>query len=491
MEAKKKKEEEEKKKKEEEEKKRKLEEERKRKEEEERKRKEEEERKRKEEEEKKKKEEEEKKRKLEEERKRKEEEERKRKEEEERKSKVNVVDIKQGEKKKEIINKLNPQTYIVPSSKQKIYKEFNNEKNLTKSTREINTYEKIEVYTPGLIGLLNVGATCYMNSTLQCFSNIMTLREILLNEKIYNYIENNKTTKKLSFEFAEVLNNLWKNIKNSYYAPQNFKEIISEMNPLFKGVAANDPKDLILFLLETMHNELNQPQPELLKTIKNTVPDQRDFNAVFSDFIFFYLSKNKSIISDEFYGFSNNMVTCSCCSTTTHNVQVVNILFMPLEEVRLYMGYNTNYVGINDCFEYYEKIDVLPDYYCNYCRNSNNVYSKNKMVYAPKNLIINLNRGRGIEFNVNIKFDEYLDIKKYVFAFDSPFYYELTGVVCHFGSNDMGGHFIAFCKNSNTCEWYKFNDQMVTKCTFNDVTKSGMPYVLFYSYIQVDDELTD
>ena len=433
----------------------------------------------------------EKKRKEEEERKRKEEEERKRKEEEEKKSKVNVVDIKQGEKKKEIINKLNPQTYIVPSSKQKIYKEFNNEKNLTKSTREINTYEKIEVYTPGLIGLLNVGATCYMNSTLQCFSNIMTLREILLNEKIYNYIENNKTTKKLSFEFAEVLNNLWKNIKNSYYAPQNFKEIISEMNPLFKGVAANDPKDLILFLLETMHNELNQPQPELLKTIKNTVPDQRDFNAVFSDFIFFYLSKNKSIISDEFYGFSNNMVTCSCCSTTTHNVQVVNILFMPLEEVRLYMGYNTNYVGINDCFEYYEKIDVLPDYYCNYCRNSNNVYSKNKMVYAPKNLIINLNRGRGIEFNVNIKFDEYLDIKKYVFAFDSPFYYELTGVVCHFGSNDMGGHFIAFCKNSNTCEWYKFNDQMVTKCTFNDVTKSGMPYVLFYSYIQVDDELTD
>ena len=329
-----------------------------------------------------------------------------------------------------------------------------------------------------------------MNSTLQCFSNIMTLRKILLNENIFNYIKENKTTKKLSFEFTEVLNNLWKDIKGSSYAPKNFKEIISEMNPLFKGIAANDPKDLILFLLETMHNELNQPQPELLQSIINVVPDPRDFNAVFNDFMNFYLSKNKSIISDEFYGFTNNMITCSNCPTTTHNVQVNNILFMPLEEVRLFMGYNTNCVGIYDCFEYYEKIDILPDYYCNYCKRSSNVYSKNKMVYAPKNIIINLNRGRGMEYNVDIKFEEYINIRKYVFAYDSPFYYELTGVVCHFGSNDMGGHFIAFCKNSNTCEWYKFNDSMVNKCSFNDVTKSGMPYVLFYSYIEVDESFS-
>ena len=443
--------------------------------------------KRKEEEEAKKKKEEEEKKKKEEEAKKKKEEEEKKKKEEEKKNEY-FVDIKPKENSREIINKFNPLTENIPSSIQKQSKEFKNKENLTKSVHQINTNENISLYTPGLIGLLNIGATCYMNSTLQCFSNIMTLRKILLNEKIFNYISRNKATKKLSFEFAEVLNNLWKNIKNSYYAPYNFKELISEMNPLFKGIAANDPKDLILFLLETMHNELNEPQAELLQSIINTVPDPKDFNAVFYDFMNFYLSKNKSIISDEFYGFTNNMITCSYCSTTTHNVQVNNLLFMPLEEVRIFMGYNTNCVGIYDCFEYYEKIDILPDYYCNYCKRSNNVYSKNKMVYAPKNLIINLNRGKGIEYDVKINFEEYINIRKYVFAYDSPFYYELTGVVCHYGSNDMGGHFIAFCKNSDTCEWYKFNDQMVTKCPFNDVTKSGMPYVLFYSYIKVEED---
>ena len=45
----------------------------------------------------------------------------------------------------------------------------------------------------------------------------------------------------------------------------------------------------------------------------------------------------------------------------------------------------------------------------------------------------------------------------------------------------MGGHFIAYCKNSNNCQWYKYNDAIVTKISFTEIT--GLPYVLFYSYI--------
>ena len=36
-----------------------------------------------------------------------------------------------------------------------------------------------KVSTPGIIGLLNIGATCYMNATLQCFSNITRLRKCI------------------------------------------------------------------------------------------------------------------------------------------------------------------------------------------------------------------------------------------------------------------------------------------------------------------------
>ena len=70
--------------------------------------------------------------------------------------------------------------------------------------------------SPGIIGLLNKGGTCYMNATLQCFSNIKELRTKLLNEILYQELEKNKnTTKKLSFSLAEVLI-LYNNYINEY-----------------------------------------------------------------------------------------------------------------------------------------------------------------------------------------------------------------------------------------------------------------------------------
>ena len=70
-------------------------------------------------------------------------------------------------------------------------------------------------------------------------------------------LKKNKENNRLSFALAEVIKNLWVNLDKRFYPPENFKNVISEINPIFKGRAANDPKDLILFLLENIHNELN------------------------------------------------------------------------------------------------------------------------------------------------------------------------------------------------------------------------------------------
>ena len=65
-----------------------------------------------------------------------------------------------------------------------------------------------EFSKPGLIGLKNIGATCYMNSTLQCFSNCPSFKNNLL--KLYKELESGKDSKYiLSFSLAQVLKNLW------------------------------------------------------------------------------------------------------------------------------------------------------------------------------------------------------------------------------------------------------------------------------------------
>ena len=341
----------------------------------------------------------------------------------------------------------------------------------------------VNLAIPGIIGLQNIGATCYMNATLQCFSNTPKLRSYLLNKDNYSDLEHNKeSTNKLSFALAEVLKNLWEILTQRDYPPNHFKNVISEMNPLFKGIKANDPKDLILFLLETMHNELNKAPNENLKT--NYIDDTY-FESVFYDFYQNYMNKNKSIIAEEFNGYTNSMTSCGYCRTTIHNVQTFNILFFPLEEIRKFMNYKHNNVWIKDGFQFYQKNNIFPSFYCNKCKYLCQSINTNRLIYTPKTLIINLNRGRGLEYNVNIIFDEYLNIREFIFSPESPYYYELTGVICHFGSNDEGGHFIAYCKNSNNCEWYKFNDSFVSKCYFYEVQNANLPYVLFYNYVQV------
>ena len=348
---------------------------------------------------------------------------------------------------------------------------------------QLFTYNNETYFPPiepnGLVGLENVGATCYMNSTLQCFSNVKSLR---------NYFFKHKSKikgKKLSSALLQVFENLWENSNISYFAPNKFKHVISEMNSLFEGVQANDAKDLILFILENVHNELNE--------INHNIEDNKqemnclDYNSVFKSFQIFFEKNYNSVISNLFYGMNNSMMTCCNCNRTIHNVQCFNILIFPLEEVRKYKGYDQNVVNIYDCFDYNQKQDCMMGenkISCNLCHSFSNSINQTKIIISPNVLIINLNRGRGLMYDVKLNFPEYLELKNYIYYPESPHYYELIGVICHLGTSDMSGHFISFCKNSENANWYKFNDAFVTESNIAEALSFGVPYVLFYNYIQ-------
>ena len=333
----------------------------------------------------------------------------------------------------------------------------------------------------GLIGLQNVGATCYMNAALQCLSNIPKLRKYFLTNKskIYNVGIN-----KLSSALLTIFENLWENKLIDYFIPQEFKNIISKMNPLFEGIQANDTKDLLLFILETIHNELNENK---IKTPENEFYNPTNYNLVFNNFCQYFKNNFNSIISDLFYGMNNSMMTCCSCKSTTHNIQCFNILFFPLEEVRKFKGYQQNMVDLYDCFEYNQKQEFMMgdnQISCNQCYRMSNAIIQSKIIISPNILVINFNRGKGLIYDIKVNFQEYLEIKNFVYYQQSPHYYELIGVVTHLGGSDMSGHFIAFCKNSENQKWYKFNDAYVIESSFQEVVSFGVPYVLFYNYIK-------
>ena len=335
------------------------------------------------------------------------------------------------------------------------------------------------------IGLDNIGATCYMNASLQCMNNVFELTKFILKNNL-NTINTNK--KKLSLAYQEVIKNLWPKdnnyLNNTSYSPYNFKKIISEMNPLFKGIQANDSKDLILFLLETMHTELNQKKYNIKNNINQNQISIYDFNTAFNIFSTHYINNYNSVISNIFYGAECHTTKCFSCNAITYNIQCFNILIFPLEKVRLFKRFNQNQpITIADCFECHRNPELFfgeNQIYCNNCNLNSNASTQNFFVYGPNVLIINLNRGKGIQFNVKLNFELYLDISNYVCNNNGPKKYELIGVVQHYGESSMNGHYIAFCKSKFDKNWYKYNDSIVQKVNYNEMYSSGIPYVLFY-----------
>ena len=246
----------------------------------------------------------------------------------------------------------------------------------------------------------------------------------------------------------------------------------------------------------TLHDELNKEGNNNVN-FSQTIMEQRNQQLMLNNFIQNFQKTNQSIISDLFYAMNCNMIQCSSCGSQSYNYQTYFFLIFPLEEVRknkfsnfnqfndFNSMFNNNEVNIYDCFEYDKKISFMTGQnamHCNYCQKTCNSSMCTVLTTGPIILIIILNRGKGIEFNVKINFVEQLNLANYIQFGNTEVNYELIGVITHLGDSGMSGHFIAYCKNPISKTWYLYNDAMVNPVNNfkKDVIDFAMPYLLFY-----------
>ena len=271
-------------------------------------------------------------------------------------------------------------------------------------------------------GLDNVGATCYMNATLQSFYHVKELSENIIND---NQINSNL---KLTFCFKDLIENLagCKNKKKFYsdkinlvtdeytkdsFKPIKFKDLISDMNPLFKGVQANDSKDLILFLLETMDKELtlrNNKTSQMEIFVGDSIEDLKPEN---------FKKYHNSIFSDIFYGFQKSVIKCKRCGNEISNFSVMNFIIFPLEKI--YNDINkqknladnnnmimNNYYMNNNMYGYmnYNNYKIYNNYdHSNLYNNFRTGINNNRNNLNPMTTVVPRNRNMNININNDTK----------------------------------------------------------------------------------------
>jgi ubiquitin carboxyl-terminal hydrolase 4/11/15 len=143
---------------------------------------------------------------------------------------------------------------------------------LYKHLQAPQSYYEAPPSPPGQTGLSNLGNTCFMNSALQCLSATVPLTDFMLKN---DYLTDLNTTNPLGMggeiakEYRKFLGELWSS-KVGVHAPRDMKGRIERFAPQFNGYAQHDSQELLAFLLDGLHEDLNRiikkPPVEVLDT---------------------------------------------------------------------------------------------------------------------------------------------------------------------------------------------------------------------------------
>lgn len=334
---------------------------------------------------------------------------------------------------------------------------------------------------PALTGLRNLGNTCYMNSILQCLCNAPHLADYF-NRNCYQDDINRSNflghKGEVAEEFGIIMKALWTG-QYRYISPKDFKVTIGKINDQFAGSSQQDSQELLLFLMDGLHEDLNKADNR--KRHKEENNDHLDDFKAAEHAWQKHKQLNESIIVALFQGQFKSTVQCLTCHKKSRTFEAFMYLSLPLA--------STSKCTLQDCLRLFSKEEKLTDnnrFYCSHCRARRDSLKKIEIWKLPPVLLVHLKRfsydGRWKQkLQTSVDFPlENLDLSQYVIGpKNSLKKYNLFSVSNHYGGLD-GGHYTAYCKNAARQRWFKFDDHEVSDISVSSV-KSSAAYILFYT----------
>lgn len=172
--------------------------------------------------------------------------------------------------------------------------------------------------------------TCFLNSTLQCLANTPGLTEFFTEGKYSRFI--NRTNPlgfrgKIADEYGALLKEIWSG-QYSTVTPRGLKQVIGEFSPRFAGYSQQDSSELLSFLLDGLHEDLNRV---LKKPLTQPVESAGRTDAVVAAESWDrHLQRNQSVIVDSLQGQLKSCVVCPQCDRQSITFDPFMFLSVPL-----------------------------------------------------------------------------------------------------------------------------------------------------------------
>uniref|UniRef100_A0A8C1UDV0 ubiquitinyl hydrolase 1 n=1 Tax=Cyprinus carpio TaxID=7962 RepID=A0A8C1UDV0_CYPCA len=182
----------------------------------------------------------------------------------------------------------------------------------------------------GATGLSNLGNTCFMNSSIQCVSNTKSLTEYFISGRhLYELNRTNPIGMRghMAKCYGDLVQELWSGTQKNV-APLKLRWTIAKYAPRFNGFQQQDSQELLAFLLDGLHEDLNRVHEKPYVELKDS--DGRPDHEVATEAWENHLRRNRSIVVDLFHGQLRSQVKCKTCGHISARFDPFNFLSLPL-----------------------------------------------------------------------------------------------------------------------------------------------------------------
>ncbi|XP_037790871.1 ubiquitin carboxyl-terminal hydrolase 20-like [Penaeus monodon] len=114
-----------------------------------------------------------------------------------------------------------------------------------------------DVKARGLVGLRNLGLTCYMNAALQALSNSMPLAHFMI--ECPAFLRTDRKTPGLARPFQRLMLEMWHRKRPSFVTPSVLYHGFKQLYPMFRGFTQQDSQEFLRYFMDQLHEELREP----------------------------------------------------------------------------------------------------------------------------------------------------------------------------------------------------------------------------------------
>ncbi|ORY36846.1 cysteine proteinase [Rhizoclosmatium globosum] len=347
----------------------------------------------------------------------------------------------------------------------------------------------------GLVGLTNLGNTCFMNSILQCiFATELLMGYFLSSDYLSDLNLKSPMKGQLANSFAQVVQDALAPANRTHVLnPSRFKRQIDNWAPQFAGYNQQDAQEFLRFMLDGLHEDLNRVTVRPRYTYKDVDVDKLSDvdKARFSWHRYMpgtavsYLVRLQRILCIllKHFRFVRR-------STTKHSS--MPHLPSPIHNIRHILGPlpphpKATKCTLTDCLLEFSASEVLPDLYrCDACKTRSQASKRLRIYKTPEILVLHLKRFT----NSRDKIETFVQFPLRRLSLESVMtdtpghdqivYYDLFGVSSHMGGLG-GGHYVAHQRSWDTGLWYEKNDSVVREVDEGRIEGLGRSgYVLFF-----------